>query len=112
MSNILVEKEEVVIIGKSGTRTVMPSLDFAVQRAKGLWNGDVQKIEVKTTYIMADEKLFGELLDDVSDEILMLESDLANVGCDEVVSFIEDELKKLHRKKRELQHSLEVIDKN
>jgi len=111
MSNILVEKEEVVIIGKSGMRTVMPSLDFAVQRARGLWNGDVQKIEVKTTYIMADEKLFRELLDDVRDEILMLESDLANVGCDEVVDFIEDKIKELYRKKKELQYSLEVIER-
>lgn len=112
MVEILIEKEEVVIISKSGARTLMPNLEFAKQRANGLWAGEVKKIEVTTTYIVADEKTFREELDDLKDKILQLESDLESIGSYEVAKLIEDELKKLYRKKDELQYSLEIINKN
>lgn len=112
MVKIIKEKEEVVTIGLLDTRTIMPSFEFAKQRVNGIWKGHVKKIEVKTTYLVADEKIFEKSLDDVKDEILKLESDLEKIGSEEVSRFIGDKLKELYRKKSDLQYSLEIIDKN
>lgn len=42
--------EEVVIISKSGARTLMPSLHAAKVYTEGIWKGKVDRIEVKTVY--------------------------------------------------------------
>jgi hypothetical protein len=111
MGEIIKKDEEVIIIGRSGTRTLMPSLEYAKQRSTGLWKGEVKKIEVTTTYIIADEKLFKKSLEDIEFEIFQLQSDRDNVGDKSVAEFIESKMIALRRELAEAKHSLELINR-
>jgi hypothetical protein len=50
------ESEEIVIVSKSGARTLMPSLWMAKSYAKGIWKGSVDRIEIKTVIKVEDEE--------------------------------------------------------
>jgi hypothetical protein len=88
----------------------MPSLEFARQRANGLWKGEVKKIEVTTTYLVDDEEIFKEELDDVNFKIIQLESDRDNVGSDEVIKYIKSELRELYLKREVIERALKTIN--
>jgi len=49
------EVEKVVIVSKNGVRTIMPSIQFAKDRVKGIWKGKVDRIEV-TSVIKVENK--------------------------------------------------------
>lgn len=111
MNRIIKKDEEVVIVGKSGTRTLMPSLEYAKSQATGLWKGEVKGIEVKTTYIVDNKELFEKSLQNIKDEIIQLESDRDNVGDESVTEFINSKLFALRGELAKVKHSLELIDR-
>lgn len=111
MTEIIKQDEEVIIIGKTGNRTLMPSFEFAKQRANGIWKGEVKNIEVKTTYIVANKELFEKSLEAIELEITELESDKNSVSDENVINFINSRLILLQRELIKLKHSLELINR-